>query len=81
MYGLDVLTSNSVQMLKEVENHFKGCTKHLNELRVSHLVVYFRNELANFGVKESFSLGKDLSLHEEMSGLTFAPSQSTEKAL
>lgn len=37
------------------------------------MVIYFRNELANFGVRESFSLGKELSLHEEMSRLTFAP--------
>lgn len=40
---------------------------------MSHLVIYFRNDLANFGMRKSFSLGKELSLHEEMSRLTFAP--------
>lgn len=62
-------------MLKQVENHFKGYTKNLNELRVSYLIVYFRNKLANFGVRKSFSLGRggELSLHKEMNRLTFAP--------
>ena len=61
-------------MPKEIENHLKGCTKHLNKLRFSHLLVYFRNELANpGGFALRTSLGKELSLDREMSGLTFVP--------